>query len=82
MSGGNRGTSSTSHHNHLTLDIDFSRRVLDDPQVAKVAAELGLTPAQVLISWAIQRNTVVLPKSVTPDRIASNLKGEISSRPQ
>ena len=27
-----------------------------------------------LASWAIQRNTVVLPKSVTPSRIASNLK--------
>ena len=50
-------------------------RVLDDPLVHAVAKDLGITPAQTLIAWAIQRNTVVLPKSVTPERIASNLQG-------
>ncbi|KAJ9615776.1 hypothetical protein H2200_001853 [Cladophialophora chaetospira] len=49
-------------------------RVLDDAQVQSIASELGMTPAQTLVAWAIQRNTIVLPKSVTPDRIVSNLK--------
>lgn len=62
-------------------DINLSQldRVLDDDHVRSIAEELGMTPAQLLISWALQRNTVVLPKSVTPDRIISNLKGMLTS---
>ena len=48
-----------------------SIRDLED--VKKIANDLGITPAQVLISWNIQRGDVVLPKSVTPERIQSNL---------
>ncbi|KAK7204880.1 NADP-dependent oxidoreductase domain-containing protein [Myxozyma melibiosi] len=48
-------------------------RVVDDPVVIDIARKLGRDPAQVLVSWAIQRGTVVLPKSVTPSRIISNL---------
>jgi len=43
------------------------------PEVKAIAAELGITPAQVLISWQVQRGNVVLPKSVTPSRIVENL---------
>jgi diketogulonate reductase-like aldo/keto reductase len=39
-----------------------------------VAKELGKQPTQVLIQWAVQRGTVVLPKSVTPSRIAENFE--------
>ncbi|KAF7171888.1 hypothetical protein CNMCM6106_006242 [Aspergillus hiratsukae] len=49
-------------------------RAVDDPTVIQIAKELGKTPAQVLISWAIQRGTSVVPKSVTPERIRSNLE--------
>ncbi|KAL1959913.1 hypothetical protein VTO42DRAFT_581 [Malbranchea cinnamomea] len=49
-------------------------RVLDHPVVAEVAKELGISPARVLIQWAFQRGTVVLPKSVTPERIIDNFK--------
>jgi diketogulonate reductase-like aldo/keto reductase len=51
-------------------------RAVDDPTVIQVAKELGKTPAQVLISWAIQRGTSVVPKSVTAERIKSNLEGK------
>eukprot|EP00198_Chlamydomonas_reinhardtii_P005432 XP_001694768.1 low CO2-induced aldose reductase [Chlamydomonas reinhardtii] len=47
---------------------------LKDETVAAVAAELGKSPAQVLIRWAVQRGTSVLPKSVNPQRIAANLE--------
>ncbi|EIN06805.1 Aldo/keto reductase [Punctularia strigosozonata HHB-11173 SS5] len=44
------------------------------PVVQKIAKELGITPAQAIISWHVQRGTVVLPKSVTPSRVEENLK--------
>lgn len=47
-------------------------KALDDPEVVAVAGEVGRSPAQVLIQWAVQRGTVVLPKSVTPSRIEEN----------
>ncbi|GAB7366828.1 hypothetical protein MBLNU230_g1000t1 [Neophaeotheca triangularis] len=49
-------------------------RTVDDPQVHEVGKELGMDPGVVLGSWGVQRGTIVLPKSVTPSRIASNLK--------
>ncbi|KAJ0419278.1 NADP-dependent oxidoreductase domain-containing protein [Aspergillus carlsbadensis] len=49
-------------------------RVVDDPLVVDIANKLGKDPAAVLISWAVQRGTVVLPKSVTPSRIESNFQ--------
>jgi L-glyceraldehyde reductase len=49
-------------------------RTVDDPLVISVAKSLNKTPAQVLISWAVQRGTGVLPKSVTAGRIKSNFK--------
>ncbi|KAF2098092.1 aldehyde reductase [Rhizodiscina lignyota] len=49
-------------------------RGVDDPVVIGIAKELGKEPAQVLIQWAVQRGTVVLPKSVTPARIEANFQ--------
>ncbi|KAF3074438.1 Alcohol dehydrogenase [NAD]P [Trichoderma lentiforme] len=49
-------------------------RTVDDPLVADLAQELGWDIGQVLYSWGVQRGTVVLPKSITPGRIASNLQ--------
>ncbi|KAH7139788.1 aldehyde reductase [Dactylonectria estremocensis] len=49
-------------------------KAIDDPEVIAIAKELGKQPAQILIQWAVQRGTVVLPKSVTPSRIAENFE--------
>lgn len=46
--------------------------VMTEPTVKRIAAELGKTPAQVCIRWAIQRGTSAVPKSVTPMRIEAN----------
>ncbi|WP_304108094.1 aldo/keto reductase [Mycolicibacterium bacteremicum] len=46
--------------------------LLDDPAVTAVAEAHGKTPAQVLIRWHLQLGNIVIPKSVNPDRIASN----------
>ncbi|KAA8572248.1 hypothetical protein EYC84_002874 [Monilinia fructicola] len=44
------------------------------PLVVSLAKGLGKQPAQLLISWAVQRGTIVLPKSVTPERIKDNFQ--------
>ncbi|MGB8389360.1 aldo/keto reductase [Mycobacterium sp.] len=46
--------------------------LLTDPTVTAVAQARGRTPAQVLIRWHIQLGNIVIPKSVSPSRIASN----------
>ncbi|CCM00991.1 uncharacterized protein FIBRA_03039 [Fibroporia radiculosa] len=45
---------------------------LEAPAVQTIAKQLGITPAQVIISWHVQRGTIVLPKSVTPSRVEEN----------
>ncbi|EIE86351.1 hypothetical protein G6F46_004183 [Rhizopus delemar] len=47
---------------------------LKDEKIAKIAEKYNVTPAQILISWGIQRGCSVIPKSVTPSRIISNFK--------
>jgi aldehyde reductase len=47
-------------------------RLLDDPLVVSMARFFGITPAQVLLAWGIQRGTAVLTSSVNPQRIREN----------
>ncbi|KAF5863666.1 hypothetical protein ETB97_009599 [Aspergillus alliaceus] len=58
----------------LGNNIYNAPRVVDDPAVKEIATKLGKDPAALLISWAVQRGTAVLPKSVTPSRIESNFQ--------
>jgi 2,5-diketo-D-gluconate reductase A len=47
-------------------------KVLDDPAIVAIAANLGRTPAQVVLRWHIQRGDVVFPKSVNRSRMEEN----------
>ena len=47
-------------------------RALDDAAVERIAKKHGKTPAQVIIRWHLDGGHVVIPKSVTPERIRSN----------
>ena len=53
-------------------------RAVDDPTVVALAKGLNKQPAQLLINWAVQRGTVVLPKSVTASRIRANFDGKFA----
>ena len=47
--------------------------LLADETIAKIAAAHGKEPAQVVLRWHLQLGTIVIPKSVTPARIRSNI---------
>lgn len=47
--------------------------LLDHPVIQRVAAKHRATPAQVLLAWGLGRRTVVIPKSVHPERLLQNL---------
>jgi 2,5-diketo-D-gluconate reductase A len=46
---------------------------LADPVVTGLAARYAKTPAQIVLRWHIELGNVVIPKSVTPARIAENI---------
>jgi 2,5-diketo-D-gluconate reductase A len=48
--------------------------VLEDPVIVAIAQEHGRTPAQVVIRWHLQLGLVVIPKSVTPQRVRENFE--------
>jgi len=50
----------------------FKTTDLRDPALAEVAAGHGVTAAQVVVRWHIDHGVVVIPKSATPERIATN----------
>ncbi len=47
--------------------------LLEDPVIVDVARAHGVTPAQAVLRWHLDLGTVVIPKSVTPERIRANL---------
>jgi diketogulonate reductase-like aldo/keto reductase len=54
-------------------------RVLDDPVIGELAAQVHLSPAAFVLSWAAQRRTAFLTTSTNPQRIQENYT--ISSLP-
>lgn len=47
---------------------------LENEVIAGIAAEVGKTPAQVMLRWHLQRGRHAIPKSVTPSRIVENFE--------
>jgi 2,5-diketo-D-gluconate reductase A len=48
--------------------------VLADPVITEIAERVGRTSAQVVLRWHVQRDSIVFPKSVTPERIRENFE--------
>jgi diketogulonate reductase-like aldo/keto reductase len=55
-------------------------KLLDDPVIVGIAKRVSITPAEVLLAWAIQRGTAALTTSKNPSRIQENF--QVSAIPE
>ncbi|WP_393062585.1 aldo/keto reductase [Streptomyces sp. LN549] len=53
--------------------LGSGKGLLEVPTVVAIAQKHGRTPAQAVLRWHLQTGNVVIPKSVTPSRIAENI---------
>jgi len=49
-----------------------TKKLLEHPLVQQVAAELGRTPAQVVLRWGVERGCAIVPRSGSHARITEN----------
>ncbi len=54
-------------------DITTEKRLFDEEVVKSIAQTHKKSIGQVLLRWAIQRGTIAIPKSTSPDRIKENI---------
>jgi alcohol dehydrogenase (NADP+) len=46
--------------------------IMEDAVIKQIADKHGYSPAQVLLAWAVNRGTTVIPKSTNPGRLKQN----------
>ena len=54
------------------LKVEGEPILMEDEVINEIARKHQVSPAQILISWAIGRNTAVIPKSVRSERLIQN----------
>ncbi|KAJ7188602.1 Aldo/keto reductase [Mycena filopes] len=47
--------------------------IMEDTTIKSIAEKVKTTPAQVLMSWAVQRGTITIPKSENKERMLANI---------
>lgn len=65
-----------SKDRHPSLKMADEPSLFENPVIVSIAAKHKCTTAQVLIKWAIQRGTSVIPKSINPVRLQENFDAQ------
>lgn len=58
------------------LGSEKHTNIMDEEVIKEIAERLKVTPAQVLLAWAINRGVVVIPKSIHFERIQENFNAQ------
>lgn len=65
------------HDHNIAIEayspLAHARAGADDPVLQELAQKYDKTFAQIMLRWCLQRDLIVLPKSVTPSRIQENI---------
>jgi alcohol dehydrogenase (NADP+) len=54
--------------------LEDEPKLFQQPIILDIAQEKNIAPAQVMLAWAVNRGTSVIPKSVNPERLKQNLE--------
>ncbi len=65
-----------SKDRHPSLKMADEPSLFENPVIVSIATKNKCTTAQVLIQWAIQRGTAVIPKSINPARLQENFDAQ------
>jgi len=69
------GFSPLGSGSYVELDMATPQETaLSDPAVVALAEAHGVSPAQVLLKWALQRGISAIPKSSKPERLLQNIE--------
>ena len=71
-------SSSTSFFLLMSNFLGRSSTFFEHEGVKNIAAKYNATPAQVILSWGVQRETVVIPKSENEQRLKDNITVRLS----
>lgn len=53
--------------------LESEPKLFQNQTIIEIAKEKGVSPAQIMLAWAINRGASAIPKSVNPERLKENL---------
>lgn len=63
---------------YSSLGTSTETLLLNDPTVCKIAQEINVSPARVLLKWALQQEISIIPKAVRSAHIQDNFNLDFS----
>jgi len=68
------GFSNLGAPSYLELNMATEKEsVLNEPVVNEIASKYSKTPAQIVLRWAVQRGTAIIPKTTKTERLQENI---------